>query len=147
MLSSFEDIIYFLMMYFKNKYISNGLNLLHPRKDVTEMVIVFCVSIIVVEDFNVCNKIKQTCVTKVIAFCVTPSEKMGSIDQEISSYFNVARNGKKVATTTFPGKKNIQKKEHLMIQVLQSKKKIRYNGKKVTRAKLSCSLDMQGKLV
>ena len=30
---------------------SNGLNLLHPRKDVAEMVIVFCVSLIVPEDF------------------------------------------------------------------------------------------------
>ena len=29
---------------------SNGLNLLHPRKDVAEMVIVFCVSLIVPED-------------------------------------------------------------------------------------------------
>ena len=31
-------------------YMSNGLNLLHPRKDVAEMVIVFCVSLIVPED-------------------------------------------------------------------------------------------------
>ena len=30
--------------------LSNGLNLLHPRKDVAEMVIVFCVSLIVPED-------------------------------------------------------------------------------------------------
>ena len=37
-------------MYLKNNYISNVLNLLHPRKDVAEMVIVFCVSLIVVED-------------------------------------------------------------------------------------------------
>ena len=29
---------------------SNGLNLLHPRKDVAEMVIVFCVSLILPED-------------------------------------------------------------------------------------------------
>ena len=29
---------------------SSGLNLLHPRKDVAEMVIVFCVSLIVPED-------------------------------------------------------------------------------------------------
>ena len=29
---------------------SNGLNLLHPRKDVAEMVMVFCVSLIVPED-------------------------------------------------------------------------------------------------
>ena len=29
---------------------SNGLNLLHPRKDIAEMVIVFCVSFIVPED-------------------------------------------------------------------------------------------------
>lgn len=41
-----------------------------------------------------------------IVFCVTPSEEMGSIDQEISNYFNVAQNGKEVATTTFPGKKH-----------------------------------------
>ena len=31
-------------------HMSNGLNLLHPRKDVAEMVIVFCVSLIVPED-------------------------------------------------------------------------------------------------
>ena len=31
-------------------YMSNGLNLLHPRKDMAEMVIVFCVSLIVPED-------------------------------------------------------------------------------------------------
>ena len=30
-------------------YMSNGLNLLHPRKDVAEMVLVFCVSPIVPE--------------------------------------------------------------------------------------------------
>ena len=30
-------------------HMSNGLNLLHPRKDVAEMVIVFCVSPIVPE--------------------------------------------------------------------------------------------------
>ena len=29
---------------------SNGLNLLHPQKDVAEMVIVFCVSLTVPED-------------------------------------------------------------------------------------------------
>ena len=29
---------------------SNGLNVLHPRKDVAEMVMVFCVSLIVPED-------------------------------------------------------------------------------------------------
>ena len=33
-----------------HEYLSNGLNLLHPRKDVAEMVIVFCVSLIVPED-------------------------------------------------------------------------------------------------
>ena len=32
-----------------NAHMSNGLNLLHPRKDVAEMVIVFCVSPIVPE--------------------------------------------------------------------------------------------------
>ena len=31
-------------------YMSNGLNLVHPRKDLAEMVIVFCVSLIVPED-------------------------------------------------------------------------------------------------
>ena len=33
-----------------HSHMSNGLNLLHPRKDVAEMVIVFCVSLIVPED-------------------------------------------------------------------------------------------------
>ena len=33
-----------------HQQMSNGLNLLHPRKDVAEMVIVFCVSLIVPED-------------------------------------------------------------------------------------------------
>ena len=32
------------------RHVSSGLNLLHPRKDVAEMVIVFCVSLIVPED-------------------------------------------------------------------------------------------------
>ena len=50
---------------------SNGLNLLHLRKDVAEMVIVFNVSLIVPKDLT-CNKIRQTCVSKVIVFCVTP---------------------------------------------------------------------------
>jgi len=49
----------------------------------------------------------------VIVFCVTPSEEMGSIDQEISNYFNVALNGKEVATTTFPGKKASRRKNTL----------------------------------
>ena len=35
---------------------SNGLNLLHPRKDVAEMVIVFCVSLIVPEDLMLAIK-------------------------------------------------------------------------------------------
>ena len=35
---------------------SNGLNLLHPRKDVAEMVIVFCVSLIVPEDVMIAIK-------------------------------------------------------------------------------------------
>ena len=54
---------------------SNGLNLLHPRKDVAEMVIVFCVSLIIPEDLMcVKNQAKHvTCVSKVIVFCVTPS--------------------------------------------------------------------------
>ena len=34
-------------------YMSNGLNLLHPRKDVAEMVIVFCVSPIVPSGFSI----------------------------------------------------------------------------------------------
>ena len=33
----------------KDPYMSDGLNLLHPRKDMAEMVIVFCVSPIVPE--------------------------------------------------------------------------------------------------
>ena len=36
-------------MKFSLFHMSNGLNLLHPRKDVAEMVIVFCVSPIVPE--------------------------------------------------------------------------------------------------
>ena len=35
---------------FSVAHMSNGLNLLHPWKDVAEMVIVFCVSLIVPED-------------------------------------------------------------------------------------------------
>ena len=53
-------------------YMSNGLNLLHPRKDVAEMVIVFRVSLIVPKDLTFVKKISQTCVSKVIVFCVTP---------------------------------------------------------------------------
>ena len=34
-------------------HMSNGVNLLHPQKDVAEMVIVFCVSLIVPEDLGV----------------------------------------------------------------------------------------------
>ena len=48
-------------------HMSNGLNLLHPRKDVAEMVIVFCVPHRSL-GFNVCNKIRLTCVSKVIVF-------------------------------------------------------------------------------
>ena len=40
----------FDVIMFDAHYMSNGLNLLHPRKDVAEMVIVFCVSLIVPED-------------------------------------------------------------------------------------------------
>ena len=36
--------------YYLHNHMSNRLNLLHPRKDVAEMVIVFCVSLIVPED-------------------------------------------------------------------------------------------------
>ena len=36
-------------MFARPKHMSNGLNLLYPRKDVAEMVIVFCVSPIVPE--------------------------------------------------------------------------------------------------
>ena len=39
-----------LIAHLCNLHMSNGLNLLHPRKDVAEMVIVFCVSLIVPED-------------------------------------------------------------------------------------------------
>ena len=52
-------------------HMSNGLNLLYLRKDVAEMVIVFYVSHIV-RGFSVCNRIRQTCASKVIVFCVTP---------------------------------------------------------------------------
>ena len=53
-------------------YMSNGLNLLHLRKDVAEMVIVFYVSLIVPEDLTCVIKSGKTCVSKVIVFCVTP---------------------------------------------------------------------------
>ena len=54
-------------------YVSNGLNLLHPRKDVAEMVIAFCVSLIVPEDLMFTIKSgKHVLVSKVIVFCVTP---------------------------------------------------------------------------
>ena len=53
---------------------SNGLNLLYipPRKDVAEMIIGFCLSHIISEDLMRRQKIRQTCVSKVIVFCVTP---------------------------------------------------------------------------
>ena len=52
---------------------SNGLNLLHLPKDMAEMVIVFYVSLIIPEDLTcMCHKIRKTCVSKVIDFCVTP---------------------------------------------------------------------------
>ena len=38
------------------KHMSNGLNLLHPRKDVVEMVIVFRVSLIVPKDLTFVTK-------------------------------------------------------------------------------------------
>ena len=55
-----------------HKYMSNGLNLLHLRKDVAEMVIVFLCVPHRSWGFEVRNKIRQTCVSKVIVFCVTP---------------------------------------------------------------------------
>ena len=54
---------------------SNGLNLVHLRKDMAEMVIVFHVSLIVPEDLTCViksGKQWQTCVSKVMFFCVTP---------------------------------------------------------------------------
>ena len=42
-------------------HMSNGLNLLHPRKDVAEMVIVFCVSLIIPEDLMCVIKSGKTC--------------------------------------------------------------------------------------
>ena len=54
---------------------SNALNLLHPRKDVAEMVIVFCVSLIVPEDLMFAIKSGKHVYQKyfkVIVFCVTP---------------------------------------------------------------------------
>ncbi len=50
---------------------SNKLNLLHPRKDVAEMVIVFRVSLIVPKDLTFVTKSAKH-VSKVIVFCVTP---------------------------------------------------------------------------
>ena len=46
----FSELKYIFMFYIIYIYMSNRLNLLHPRKDVAEMVIVFCVSLIVPED-------------------------------------------------------------------------------------------------
>ena len=48
--SDLESIQYMYMYIITFIYMSNGLNLLHPRKDVAEMVIVSCVSLIVPED-------------------------------------------------------------------------------------------------
>ena len=53
-------------------HMSNGLNLLHPRKDVAEMVIVFCVSLMVPGDLMFAIKSGQQYVSRVIVFCVTP---------------------------------------------------------------------------
>ena len=64
-----------------NTHMSNGLNLLHPRKDVAEMVIVVCVSPIVPEDLmfviksgkhNMCIKSSNDSNSKVIVFCLCP---------------------------------------------------------------------------
>ena len=51
---------------------SNGLNLLHPRKDVAEMVIVFCVSLIVPEDLMFAIKSGEHVYQESSFFCVTP---------------------------------------------------------------------------
>ena len=51
---------------------SNGLNLLHPQKDVAEMVIVFCVSLIVPEDLMCVIKSGKHVYQKSSFFCVTP---------------------------------------------------------------------------
>ena len=49
---------------------SDGLNLLHLRKDVAEMVIVFSVDLIVPEDFMYVSKVIIFYVSKVIVFFV-----------------------------------------------------------------------------
>ena len=51
---------------------SNGLNLLHLRKDVAEMVIVFYVSLIVPEDLTCVTKSGKHVFQKSSFFCVTP---------------------------------------------------------------------------
>ena len=48
MITATKNIILYIIIYIII-YMSNGLNLLHPRKDAAEMVIVFCVSPIVPE--------------------------------------------------------------------------------------------------
>ena len=59
-------------IYIYSFHMSNGLNLKHLRKDVAEMVIVFLCVPHRSRGFNVRNKIRQACVSKVIVFCVTP---------------------------------------------------------------------------
>ena len=58
-------------------HVSNGLNLLHPQKVVAEMVIVFCVSIIVPKDFMFVIKSRKHVVFKshrfFVVFPIVPS--------------------------------------------------------------------------
>ena len=61
-------------------HMSNGLNLLHPQKDVAEMVIVFCVSLIVPEDLMCVIKFGKHVYQKSSFFCVTPYHSWGFHD-------------------------------------------------------------------
>ena len=57
----------------ESQHMSNGVNPLYSRKDVSEMDIAFCVSLIIPDELMyVYNKIRQTYVSKVIVFCVIP---------------------------------------------------------------------------
>ena len=51
----FFELFFLIIVY--TLYMSDGLNLLHPRKDVAEMVIVFCVSPIIPESFMIISSI------------------------------------------------------------------------------------------
>ena len=55
-----------------NMHMSNGLNLLHPWKDMAEMVIAFCVSLIVPGDLMCAIKSVKHVYQKSAFFCVTP---------------------------------------------------------------------------